>query len=193
MATLTTGFVTYSTAARAGNTFTYANPTNASASDDTRTSFDSPSPPQDGYTNYLTGKELVDKVPVGSTINGIQLVSEAIDTDAAGRSVIADDSVRLYQNNALAGTDKSDAQGLDFALETEKIFGGVADLWGLTWIAGDGSAANDINGTGFGAAISYIVDQTTGGGDGEAAVDYLYVVITYTPGARGKYLALLGS
>lgn len=196
MATLITSFVTYSSAARVGSTFTFAAETNAAASDDVRTGFLLPSPPQDGYTNYLTGKELADKVPVGATINGITIEVEAQSTDEQDRTVIVDDSVRLYQNNALAGEDKADGtQTLVSLSDLPYSFGSSSALWGLTWIAGDGSGATDINGTGFGAAISFLIDQSGSGGNGEAAVDHLLVSIDYTAAAtaRGKSLPLLGS
>lgn len=177
--TLVSAFTSATSLARVGSSFDFTAEDQALLSDDSRTALLAITPPADGYTNYLVVKNLATKVPMGAIIRGIVIEVEGQDTDAAARTVIADNAAQFLQNNALAGNSLVIPQPLDFGLDSLVVFGGATNLGGLTWMAGNGTGVNDINSAGFGFAVSYIIDQSTGGGDGVPAIDYISAGIYY--------------
>lgn len=191
--THTSAFTVATSLARVGSSFDFAGESVALVSDDSRTSLLAITPPADGYTNYLVVKNLATKVPMGSIIRGIQINVEGQDTDAADRTDIVDDAARLLQANALAGSSFVANFLLTPGEDAVVFFGGGSSLAGLTWMAGNGTSTDDINSTGFGFAVSYLIDQSSGGGDGIPAIDCITATISYELRLSSAFWLLLGA
>lgn len=185
MATHISFFQSATTLARAGSTFTIQSASNALVDDSSWTDILAITPPVDGYTDYLVVQNLVDKVPIGATITAIQFEVLGHDSDTDTLTVITSGAARFIQNGALAGTDISTSDQLNPADDSELSYPAVAGLGGLTWVAGNGAGATDINNALSGFAISYQIDQTTAGGDGYPAINRIRAIITYTAASGG--------
>lgn len=191
--TLTSAFTVATSLARGGSSFDFAAEDQALLSDDSRTSLLAITPPADGYTNYLVVKNLATKVPMGSIIRTLQFSVECQDTDALARTVVTVDSCRVLQNNALAGSDLSSSEQVpQGATDGTIIANSSASLFGLSWMAGNGTGVNDINSAGFGVALSFLIDQSSAGGTGVPAIDYVTASITYELRRSSAFWLLLG-
>ena len=83
--------------------------------------------------------------------------------------------VRLFQGGSTAGTQKVPAASLT-GTPTDYDYGGAADTWGATLIAGDGSGSTDVNNTNFGFGIG--IEATSD--DADFAVDAMWIKVYYT-------------
>lgn len=116
-------------------------------------------------------------IPVGATINGIQ-VDIVRHSSATGSLSLSGGSggtgVSLTKvAGTPVGTPKNDATlwGLGDATTT---LGNAADLWGAAW------APADINSTGFGATLQ--IDNTNAAAR-TASIDSILITVTFTPAA----------
>lgn len=178
MPTLTTTFTTFSTEARAGSiggTESWGTAANAQTDDGAYATYGTNSPqPWNGYTLYLTAKELTDEVPAGATIDGIEIVLGCGEV-SAGVGDWKDSAVYIIKGGTIQTTQNKASASVYTAYPTESVLshGGAADLWGQTWTAAD------INAAGFGVAISCVqsgADET----GASVQVDYIQVSVTYT-------------
>lgn len=98
----------------------------------------------------------------------------SFDGDPNRRTVVAlclrrarqmDNSVRIKKAAGFVGNDKA-AAGVEWpTADAYATYGGAGDLWGTTWTVGD------INNTGFGGAISTIIQN------GTATVDHMRISV----------------
>lgn len=123
-------------------------------------------------------------VPSGATIVGIEVqVKKACDGSAGVN--LRDYSARIVRGGTIAGDQKADTTNAwslfvnpGFAW---KSYGGATDLWGLTWIAGDGSDVSDVNHADFGFVISaHCQGGAMPGVMGQADVDAIQIKVYYT-------------
>jgi len=117
-------------------------------------------------THYLKATNFGFAIPTTATINGITMRMVRHSTSGTG----VDNSVKLVQGGSITGDNKATALGWPNGGGSD-TYGGVADLWGLTWTPADINASN------FGIAISAI-----GTGTDTAGLDFVSITITYTPG-----------
>ena len=94
-------------------------------------------------SHYLKATGFGFAVPPTAVIVGIEVDIER----KAGVGVIEDNAVRIVKGGAAQTTDKS-MLGAWPAADTVVTYGSPTDLWGTTWTPAD------INGAGFGAALS---------------------------------------
>lgn len=189
---LTSAFTTATTLARVGSSFDFTAEDQALLSDDSRTALLAITPPADGYTNYLTVKNLATKVPMGSIIRGFLLNVEGQDTDAAARTIINADSIFVVVNGVVAGSGTSDVEPLTAGTDSVLTYGNQTSQLGVSLMAGNGTSIGDINHSGFGFAVSYLIDQTGGGGDGYPAIDYITTTIYYESRRSSAFWLMTG-
>jgi hypothetical protein len=121
-------------------------------------------------SDYLRASNFRFMIPAGSTIDGITVVINRY--MSGGTRTVSDNVVRLVNaSSAIVGSDYQSAALWPTALGTA-TYGGVADLWGVSW------TVDDINDPDFGVVLA--VDRT-GGGDRTAYVDYIQISVEYTP------------
>lgn len=109
-------------------------------------------------------------IPSGATINGIELIIERHGTNTN----ISDSSLRIRKTAGPVGDDYASADTWPTA-DGEKIYGGAADLWGITWL--DSDIKNPDFGFDLSAANSARYQAKN------AYVDNIKVRIYYTSGA----------
>jgi len=123
------------------------------------------------YTHYLKLTNFGFALPVGATINGVQLQVNAAGIPA-GSGGFAWNAIKLVNASGTIGSANKATGGL-FTTFTTSSFGGSADTW-----AGE-STAIDWNDADAGCAIS--VGTTSGvSGDSYLYIDYVQIIITYT-------------
>lgn len=156
-------------------TIAWATVNNAKVSDNT---YATATMPLLALSHYLKGTNFGFAIPVGATIDGIQLDVERSIIAGAGPPV-RDNSVRIVKAGTFQGDEK--AAGGDWpAGDTVISYGGAADLWGLTW-----TVAN-INASNFGAGLSAKA-LGSGVGFGIGRVDQLgQITVFFTPAADMK-------
>lgn len=94
-------------------------------------------------SQYLAASNFGFTVPASAIILGIEVgVEKKVASGAA-----TDNAVRIVKGGTIGATDRSDINPWP-GTDTVVVYGGSTDLWGETWTAAD------INGAGFGAAIS---------------------------------------
>ncbi len=122
-------------------------------------------------TDYLQATNFGFNIPVGSTIDGIQVyVERSAQCVSSCSSEVRDARIRIIKGGLVQSTDK--ATGTNWpSSDGVATYGGVADLWGTTW------SVSDINASNFGVAISA---GRTSGGDKSAQVDHVSITVTYT-------------
>lgn len=147
----------------------WSDPTNCFASDDSRATV--VLAPSDS-SRFLKATSFGFAVPGGATIDGIAVEIER--SCSLVSDTISDAAVQIVKGGVAGGDDKS-AAGNWPSLEAYRSYGGVADLWGLTWTAAD------VNDAGFGAAIA----AQGGASGGTARVDHVRVTVYYTEAAAG--------
>lgn len=166
----------------------WTNPTNAGASDDARaTAAMNSAIAHVNHTCYLwclAHDGGLNAIPVGATINGIQIDIEKRKTAGLGNA--KDNSLRLIKGGALVGDDKASALAYGGS-DAVASYGGAADLWGTTWTRAQVVAAD------FGVGLSCKAEA----GTATAGIDDIIVTVTYTlavlfaspfvGGARGMF------
>lgn len=108
-------------------------------------------------------------IPGGATINGIQFDTYRFKTGTGGAR---DFQVFAIKGGVVGTTNRAALVAFTGTL-TDQVYGGVSDLWGLTW------AASDINASNFG--IAYQTSHTgTFKQPSTQFVDYISCTIYYT-------------
>ena len=124
--------------------------------------------------HYLFATNFGFTIPTGSTITGIQADVEELATTAS-KNTINDNSIKIIQAGAVAGTDQSAGAAWP-TTATLKTYGSSSNLWGLSWTSAQINASN------FGVAISAKnVKSGNGSSTLTASVDYVQITVTYTP------------
>lgn len=146
------------------STVTWLNPTNVYVSDNVDASRRHYT---DDITEYLRATTFGFAIPDGAVINGIEVRIEHM---AAAAITIEDYSVKIVKAGSEQGDEKASAMVWE-TVDTYRVYGGAAILWGLAW-----TAAN-INASNFGVSISavnYEESSTT------AYVDHVQIKVYYT-------------
>lgn len=192
MASLITNPQTFSTAARAlsigaAGTESWGTPGNASLNDAIRATYSSNAirGTWTTFTHYLTGSNLIDEVPVGATIDGIEVSIERRES-ASDVAAWADSAVYVIKGGTIQTTENKAVATAYTTTDAAVTYGGPTDLWGVTWTAAQVNAAD------FGFAISAGIT----GDDGEATsvpeVDVIgNVTIYYTAAPTGDGFGML--
>lgn len=148
-------------------TISWATPTRALASDNLTAQ-------ATGYgtTHYLKLTDFfgADPIPTGSKINGITVEIDTFKGGLDGGGLVKTNSVFLVKSGVIGGTNHATTASIGLANSTQTL-GGDADLWGSTW------TDTDLNGSGFGVAISYDISN----GMTFIGVDQVRVKVSYTP------------
>jgi len=122
-------------------------------------------------SGYLQGKNYGFAIPLGATINGVQVsIYRLSSLNILGVS-ISDVDLTLLKNGVIIGADKALPIGWPDLINVAN-YGGTSDLWGTTWTAAE------INNAGFGASLS--VENPSIFFPRVATVDYMQISVTYT-------------
>ncbi len=162
-----TGFILAGTGtnnADAGND-TWLNPGNITAND---TSWAIASPIDAGQTTqYLHATNFGFSLEDGAVIDGAEVRIGRL-RGAGGE--VKDLLVQLIKGGTRQGNDRADT-GIDWpASDTNKDYGGAADLWGLAL------SKSDVEASSFGVAIRA---QHSSGGSATAAIDTVWINVHY--------------
>ncbi|MEI6835802.1 MAG: immunoglobulin-like domain-containing protein [Candidatus Falkowbacteria bacterium] len=122
-------------------------------------------------SNYLRVSGFNFNIPAGATIKGILANIEKSDFSTVGTSHITDHVVSLVKNNVVTGNNKASLSNWTGS-DATSTYGSTSDLWGSTW------TPSDINNANFGLVLSV---GRTSGGDKQARVDHVSLVVYYTP------------
>lgn len=116
-------------------------------------------------------------IPPTATINGIvDSYERAADTGSS----VSSQEVRVVREGVIEGDDKDDSASVFWATSDEIVdFGGVSDLWGLTWTVAQIQAANS------GCAI--VAANASGGV--VARIDHIQRTVHYTEAASPPTLS----
>lgn len=142
----------------------WATPTNIYTSNNAYAEIDIP---PEGLSDWLRATTFGFSIPAGSTINGIEARFEK----RAENSLIRDWDTKIVKAGSEQGDDKGQAGWP--TTDTYVVYGGAADLWGLTWTPAEINASN------FGVSISarsYSPTTTY-----YALVDHVQIKVYYTP------------
>ena len=141
----------------------WGSPGNATASDDVKAfaAVGSGAP-----TQYLKATGFGFSIPASAVIRGIEVAVERNSAFANAH----DNAVRIVKGGAIGTADRSIAPPWTMPPDAVTTYGGASDLWGESWTAAD------INGAGFGAAIS-----ATDGVSGDLVqVDHIAITVSYS-------------
>ena len=136
--------------------------------------------PSGASTHYLVATNYNFSIPASATISGITF---SIRRQIASTSNMFDVNVRLVKAGSVTGSNLASATAWpnSFGVAT---YGGVANLWGTTWLPAE------VNATNFGVAISA---NSGSGSTRQADVDYMQLTVTYTlPGSLNWYTVSSG-
>ena len=124
-------------------------------------------------THDLVGGTFGFQIPTNATIDGITLRIGRMADDQSGGEGIRDNSVTL-RRGATSTASKASATYWGASGITEAVYGGSADLWGLTWTPAQINAAD------FKFALSAINDYAITNTIRTASVDYVNITVNYT-------------
>jgi len=122
-----------------------------------------------GSTHYLKATNFSFNIPLGATINGIEVRVERGASSSSNN--IYDNSVRLTKNGVIIGADKPNSS-VWTDMDTIVVYGGPSDLWGTSWTVAD---INDAT-----TGILFSAKRTSGGGSRTAYVDFIDMKVYYT-------------
>jgi hypothetical protein len=134
---------TFTTVAIAGSSATWLNPVNARIADAVYSVNSVDLPLQGNYTNYIVATNYGFTIPAGQQIDGIQVRITRKEDNANAK----DYRVRLVKAGVIGASDRISAFNWPSS-NTTRVHGSSTDLWGDTW------TVSDINGAGFGVAVS---------------------------------------
>lgn len=134
----------------------------------------------DHTTNYLKGTNFgftSTDIPVGSTIDGIELEYERFQEE--GIAVIENNRLRAVKGGSVIGSNVSGMNMILWSVGTPEVIteGGATNLWGTTWTQADVTASD------FGFVLA--ADMAAGPGIRAAHVDFFRCRIYYTAPAGG--------
>ena len=145
-------------------TITWANPSYAETSNDSRASA---TLPLSESSYYLTAVDFGFTIPTDYTIVG---VLAGVERNASDNFVLKDYTVRLIVDGTFSGDDKAKT---DYWSITEGVqtYGGITDLWGLSLSYSQTNAAD----FGFGISVKNYSPWVTN----YAYVDHIYMTVYY--------------
>ncbi|MEX2244836.1 MAG: hypothetical protein WD716_13445 [Fimbriimonadaceae bacterium] len=193
MPSVTTTFTTFAEEDRAGSiggvdTEDWNDPGNAQSNDAARAAWStSVFPPWNGYTVYLTAKQLTDLVPGGAVIEGVR-ATIVKRKSASGSGTWQDSAVFLIVGGTVqTGTNKATTTAYTTS-DAGETYGDPTDKWGLAL------SAADVNGAGFGVALSCGIAGAGFGDTDVPQINAVTVEVFYSlpTGAKGD-LMLTGS
>lgn len=154
-------------------TVTWSNPSNASASDNSRASEVAPSATSNSH--YLKATNF--GFSVSGTIDGVVVEIERSCSAGAGNTV-QDSVVKLVVGGSVVGTNKADTVTNWPATGSEayKTYGSSSDLWGAT------IADTDVNASNFGVVISAHNQVVSPKSITQAQIDHIRITVYYTAG-----------
>jgi hypothetical protein len=172
---------TFTTSPIPGSDRTWANTSNAAASDNVYSDYGGFSSGAGvKYTDYLVATNFGFSIPSGATNIGIIIEIERSDPSPVSRT--ADHSIRIVKGGVITGTDQSSGAGYS-RTDAYQIFGSAGDQWGTTWTAAD------INATDFGVAIAA---RRSSNGTNAGRIDHILVTIVYDITLPLKLLSFSG-
>jgi hypothetical protein len=130
-------------------------------------------------SHYLKLTNFGFTIPTSAVVRGITVTPRCRIAEGAVTisPPVVDARVRIIKGGTIKeAEDKATGGAWDAALHT-RSFGGSDDLWGNTW------TPSDINGSGFGVALSVTLNKVLGG-TLKAEVDVGKITIAYTEGAN---------
>ncbi|MCK5345516.1 MAG: hypothetical protein KAR20_19035, partial [Candidatus Heimdallarchaeota archaeon] len=104
----------------------WADPTNGYACNDSNSAIADAQGEKQDYSGFGFS------VPVGATINGIQVCWRGECTSTSGKI-----GVKTYNGSSWASTEKEITTTSGDSAKTNYYFGGSTDLWGLSWSVGN--------------------------------------------------------
>lgn len=158
-----------------GSGATWSNPTNATASDDSRATasingFVAPS------TRVLEATDFGFSIPSGATIDGVVVEVERSCTTTAGNP--RDAEVYLVVPGEITGTGDNKAKADVWPTTDAYVtYGGASDLWGAALTPAD------VNDSGFGCWLKAAMDN--GKDSTTVRVDHVRITVYYTEAAGG--------
>jgi hypothetical protein len=124
-------------------------------------------------SEYLEATGFGFSIPVGSTIDGIEV---SVEKSASSSSSIRDRDVYLTKDGSNNVGDDY-AESVDWSTsDATTIYGGAADLWGTTWTAAE------INSSNFGLLFKC---RNRAGGSRTASIDHISITVYYTTASSG--------
>jgi hypothetical protein len=149
----------------------WANPDNAKSSNDSYAVVTENT--TGGTSNYLKATNFGASIPVGSTINGIEVSIEK------KRSTIGtpcyDSEVKIVKaDGSIGSTNRADTVTAWATSDTATVYGSSSDTWGESW-----SSAN-INDVDFGVVINTTTPTTYP--PISMSIDYISIKVYYTEG-----------
>jgi hypothetical protein len=190
MPSVATNFTTFGTQARAGSiggSESWGTPANAQTDDDSRASYGTNMVrPWSGYTFYLTAKQVAEAVPAGATIEGIRATVVRRKT-SNGVGTWQDSAVLLIKGGTVQTAQNKASATAYTTTDAAQQYGGPTDLWGLAW------TADDVNGAGFGIAVSCATSGMDQEDSDTAEVDSVTVEVFYSLASSPRGLMLSGT
>lgn len=160
-------------------TVTWSNPTNVTASDNTRANVTTTTASETSH--YIKATNFGFSIG-GGTVDGILCEVEQFGTFVGGSSVPNENSIRLVNGaGTIIGDNKSTSAALPNGSGNEAFvsYGGSADTWSASL------TPSDINDTDFGCV--YSVDlNSDGADDSDGFVDSIRITVTHSPGVGGR-------
>jgi hypothetical protein len=159
---------TFTTSPIAGSDRTWANTSNAAASDNLYSNYGGFSSGAGvKYTDYLVATNFGFSIPANATNIGIIVEIERSDPSPVSRT--ADYSIKIVKGGIITGTDKSSGAGYS-RTDAYQLFGSGGDQWGTTWTAAD------INAVDFGVAVAA---QRSSNGTNAGRIDHILITVVY--------------
>ncbi len=190
MPSVSTNFTTFGTQARAGSiggSESWGTPANAQANDGARATYGTNAMrPWTGYTFYLTAKQLAALVPDGATIDGIR-ATVVKRKSSAGSGTWQDSSVYVIKGGTVQTAQNKATATAYTTSDVGETYGGPTDKWGQTWTAAD------VNGAGFGIAVSCSVAGMSMEDTDKPELNAVSVEVFYTLAGSPGDLMLTGS
>jgi len=153
--------------------FSFSNPSNAAASDNSRATAAALITLLSGTTHYLKASDFGFTIPSSATICGIEVQVEksASNINIILLASVNDNIVKLMKASSVVGSNY--AQSTDWSTgDSYFTYGGPTDLWGTSWTPAD------INATGFGLAFSANINGIVGLLP-VARVDHIKITVYY--------------
>ncbi|KKK54258.1 hypothetical protein LCGC14_3086550, partial [marine sediment metagenome] len=124
----------------------------------------------DDTSDWLTLTNFGFVIPVGSTIDGIEVL---MDKEATQSSSIRDEQFYLRKTGGQVGVDKADIISYWDTIDDDVYdsYGGSTDLWGTTWTVAEINSAN----FGIDLYVKYFGSIAT-----DARIDHLQIRVYYT-------------
>lgn len=125
-------------------------------------------------SHYLKATGYAFTIPVGATINGIEVYVLRKASLSSGAANIKDSQVKVVKSDGTIGATNRATTTLAWPTsDTYAVYGSSVDLWGETW------SAADINDVDFGMVISGV--GTTAATSPVGSIDVVYIAVYYTP------------